>query len=427
MIDYREALNILEEIARKHPYSEERIGLNESLGRILSESVLSHEEVPSFTNSAMDGFAVFSADTVRATSTHPVRIAVKGMVAAGDLKAFAQARANGPGQSVEIMTGAPLPEGGYDAVVRIEDVRVERSPSGDAIGIDLVKPLQAGENIRLKGTDFGIGHPVLRAGMRIAPEHILACASLGISQLKVKSMPRVAVISTGSELVDPSEPTLAPGMIRNSTGPFLVAALKEMGAEARYWGVIHDDPGLYQKTLERALQAGADLIISTGAVSMGKFDFVPEVLGRMGAKTYFHKAAIRPGKPVLFAEMSALHKGCVFFGVPGNPVSTAVGLRFFVEPFVRAALGLEREEPIRARLVRDSSKPNGLRCFFKGRSRLGKEGVEVETLKGQASYIVSALLDANCWVVFPEAGDRISAQDAVDIYPLHHSFDRGVL
>ncbi|HNA63027.1 MAG TPA: molybdopterin-binding protein, partial [Rhabdochlamydiaceae bacterium] len=172
---------------------------------------------------------------------------------------------------------------------------------------------------------------------------------------------------------------------------------------------------------------GADLIISTGAVSMGKYDFVSEVLDEIGSKTYFHKVAIRPGKPVLFAELgTSTQKKCAFFGVPGNPVSTAVGLRFFIEPFLRANLGLEREQSIPAMLLRESTKPEGLRCFFKGRAKFEKSGISVEALKGQASYMVSSLLGANCWVIFPEEGSHVKANETVEIVPLHNSFGREV-
>lgn len=160
---------------------------------------------------------------------------------------------------------------------------------------------------------------------------------------------------------------------------------------------------------------------------MGKFDFVSSVLKDMGATIRFHKAAIRPGKPILFAEVPHRSGKAAFFGVPGNPVSTAVGLRFFVEPFIRSVWGLEREEATTARLNRDFPKPDGLRCFFKGKAQMTPGGLEVEALKGQASYVVSALVDANCWVVFSEAGSHVRAGSNVEVVPLHHSFEKGVL
>jgi len=433
VILYREALTILEEIAKVHSLSDEWIDLDQSLGRILSEPVLSQEGVPSFNNSAMDGFALRASDTFGATSTEPVRLLVSGLIAAGDsAQSHTASSAARSWQAIEIMTGAPMPEGGgFDAVVRIEDVKVIRSPQGMAQSIEVFKPAKPGDNVRLKGTDYSVGSLAVNVGTRLDPEHILACASLGVSKLKVKSLPKVIILSTGSELIDFREKTLSPGMIRNSTGPFLTTALKKMGFEASYLGVVRDDPQLYQRMLRQAIDdKGADIVISTGAVSMGKYDFVSDVLKEMNAKIHFHKAAIRPGKPILFAELNDAKKkrSCAFFGVPGNPVSTAVGLRFFIEPYIRSLLSLPREKGISVQLSRDASKPAGLRCFFKGQAKATENGViEVEALKGQASYIVSALLDANAWVVLPEQGTTTSKGTLVEIYPLHNSFEKGLI
>jgi molybdopterin molybdotransferase len=427
MISYAQALQVLEEVGRSRKPRVETLSLSQAIGKILAHSVSSPEDVPSFTNSAMDGFALRASDTHGATQSDPIRIPVHGLVAAGDLRAFEDANRNKPGTAVEIMTGAPLPINAYDAVIRVEDVVVNRAPSGQVETILISKPVKIAENVRPLGTDFSKGQLVLRKNVRIAPEHILALTSLGITNLPVKHMPRIVILSTGSELVPPEEPQLQPGMIRNSTGPFLKAALLRLGLEADYLGIVRDDPKLYRKRIEGALSDGADLIISTGAVSMGKYDFVSEVLDEMGAKTYFHKVAIRPGKPVLFAEFNTPNQTkCAFFGVPGNPVSTAVGLRFFIEPFIRAILSLEREQPAPATLSRDCVKPEGLRCFFKGRARFEKNGISVEALKGQASYMVSSLLDANCWVIFPEEGSCAKANGPVEIVPLHNGFGREV-
>jgi molybdopterin molybdotransferase len=427
MIQYQAALEILESVARTHQAAAEWVSTQQACGRILAEDVLSPEAVPSFDNSAMDGFAVFASDTILATTETPVWIPVNGLVAAGDHQACENARAQAAGQGIEIMTGAPLPQGGYDAVVRIEDVQVERTPAGLATSISLKRPVSPGSNLRRQGTDFTVGQRVLSQGTRFTEEHILACASLGISQIKVRGLPKVAILSTGSELVAPEEKHLPAGKIRNSTGPFLLAALRRLGIQAEYFGVIPDDASLYRKRLEQLLQDGTDLFISTGAVSMGKYDFVSDVITDMGAKIHFHKSSIRPGKPILFAELSHHGRKHAFFGIPGNPVSTAVGLRFFIEPYLRGHLGLPRETPFVGKLSTEMSKPEGLRCFFKGRSTLGESGLEALALKGQASYLVSSMCEANCWVVFPESNSSLKAGAPVDIYPLQNSFERGIL
>ncbi len=427
MISYAQAFQILEEVGNSYKPRVESLSLFQAIGKVLAHPILSPEDVPSFTNSAMDGFALRASDTFGATQSEPIRIPVHGLVAAGDLKALEEANRNKPGTAVEIMTGAPLPLDAFDAVIRIEDVVVNRALSGQTESILISKPVKAGDNIRPLATDFSKGQLVLPKNIRITPEHLLACTSLGITTLPVKRMPKIVILSTGSELVPADEPKLQPGTIRNSTGPFLKAALERLGIEASYLGIVRDEPKLYRKYLEGALSEGTDLIISTGAVSMGKYDFVSNVLNEMGARTYFHKVAIRPGKPVLFAELNTSNQTkCAFFGVPGNPVSTAVGLRFFIEPFLRARLGLEREQSIQGLLSKKCPKPEGLKCFFKGRARVQDNGIHVEALKGQASYMVSSLLDANCWVILPENGSEANEGAQVEIVPLHHGFEQGV-
>ncbi len=427
MIQYHEALEHLERVAATHLLSSELIHLDQCLGRVLAEDVLSSEQVPSFHNSSMDGFAVFAKDTIGASQSHRVKIKVNGMVAAGDLHAFKTFANQGAGVAVEIMTGAPVPEGGLNAIVRIEDVVVERDQNGNAISILVHEESESGEFIRPIGTDYQIGQKVFNRGTRIEPEHILAASSLGIHQLKVIRFPKVVIISTGSELVSPETKTLEPGMIRNSTGPFLKAKFKTIGIDAHYMGVIQDDPRVYRQALESALEMGADLILSTGAVSMGKFDFVTDVLNELNVIPHFHKVAIRPGKPILFAEFDKKSKNTIFFGIPGNPVSTAVGFRFFVEPFIRMCLGLKKEKPQFANLLKDVIKSDGLQCFFKSKTMVQDERVMVEALNGQASYIVSALVEANSWVVLPIDGGLIPAGTRVEVFPLHHSFELGVL
>ena len=426
MIRYLEALSGIEECARARSLRYENVDIEHAVGRVLAEKVLSPEDVPSFTNSAMDGFAVFSSDTKLAKDSAPVRLPVRGLVAAGDGAALERAGQVRAGAAVEIMTGAPLPQGGQDAVVRIEDVEVSRSPAGDALWIEIRQPVAAGANVRLSATDFHVGQVIMRPGTVINPSHVLACASLGVAQVSVTRKPRVLVLSTGAELVSPREPRLPFGKIRNSTGPFLQCALKALGADCSYGGIIADDPRAYRQALERALADGVDVVVSTGAVSMGKYDFVKDVLTGMGARIHFHKAAIRPGKPILFAELGSGHRSCAFFGVPGNPVSTAVAQRFFIEPFIRAMMTLQREAPLRARLSAPMAKPPGLRCFYRGLAAAGDCAISVAALKSQASYVVSALVDANCWVVFPEDGTSAEVGTVVDVYPIQNAFDQGV-
>ncbi|MCC7441566.1 MAG: molybdopterin molybdotransferase MoeA [Bdellovibrionales bacterium] len=282
-----------------------------------------------------------------------------------------------------------------------------------------------GENVRLLGTDFDRGARVMGESAKLGPEHLMALASLGVERVEVRRRLKVALVATGSEVVPADTRQLPPGKIRNSSGALLRAALRAWGAEVLDMGIVEDDPQLYREKLERACEDGADVVVSTGAVSMGRFDFVMPVLREMGARVYFHKAAIRPGKPVCFARLGG-GEGPVLLGAPGNPVSTFVALRFFLEPYFRRKLGLNRELPVRAKLSADCSKPEGLRCFLKAKLTVSPRGeLAVEVHRAQGSYVVSALLDCNAWVVLPENGVKFRSGEAVDVLPLGNSFEGG--
>ena len=159
---------------------------------------------------------------------------------------------------------------------------------------------------------------------------------------------------------------------------------------------------------------------------MGKHDFIIDSLGALGADLIFHKAAIRPGKPICFAQFSQMEGRPVFFGLPGNPISTAVGLRFFVEPYLRALLGLAVEEGVSVTLENGMEKPSGFRCFYKGRAKVSKGIAAVEILQGQASYVVSSLLEANCWAILEEDAERVAPGSTIRIFPLNNSFEKGL-
>ncbi len=399
-------------------FLEEEVPLEKALGRVLARDLTSPENVPGFDNSAMDGFAVRSADTAAASPAFPVRLGIIGSTAAGDPAARVRAK-GGVGEpagscAIEIMTGAAMPGAPFDSVVKVEDARRE----GDFV--ILHSPARAGAHVRPAGTDFALGQSVVREGAVFSLEHFLACATLGLDPVPVRSRARVAVVSTGSELVDFREKSLAPSMIRNSTGPYLLAALESRSVEWRWLGRLRDEPDVFSRRVSEAVDGGADLVISTGAVSMGRHDFVMDVLARDGWETLFHKTAIRPGKPLCLAwRKLSSGRRVVFFGVPGNPVSTAVGLRFFVDPYLKAWEGLAPERPGRARLVRTVAKPEGLRCFYKAVVRTTKGALEAEPTAGQESYRVATLAEANAWVVLPAEGESCLAGSDVEVWPLH--------
>ncbi|MCC7259484.1 MAG: molybdopterin molybdotransferase MoeA [Alphaproteobacteria bacterium] len=403
MIAYEDALHILRnEAALLAPVT---VPLADAAGLVTAEPIASAAQVPSFANSAMDGFAVHSADTLRVPATLPVR----GSTVAGD------ALASGAGGAWEIMTGAPVPDG-YDAVVKIEDVTVtRRNAEGRPLEISLTAPVERGNNIRSAGEDFQPDDAVVQAGTRIGAMQIMALAAVGVEKLRVHPHPRVTVFSTGKELVDDAAIPLQPGQIRNSNAPYLLAALRERGAQATYAGIIHDEPEVFEARVREVL-AASDVIISTGAVSAGRHDFIPDSLRNLGATIHFHKVAIRPGKPVLYARFP---NGTHYFGLPGNPISAVVGLRFFVEPLLRRMTGQDGESFPLATLANDVKKKTDLRFFQKAVASIEANGMLcVRLLDGQESFKIHPLLEANCWAILPEGKEKFAAGDRVPIAAL---------
>lgn len=377
MLTYNEALDILRQVAKQKKREFELVALENCDGRILAENIIAAENLPVCSNSAMDGFLVQAP--VQST-----RLELQGFVAAGD-----EPMSAAPGCAVEIMTGARLVFTGYEAVVRLEDVRRLETQ------IELQATPKIGENIRLAGTDVEAGQKVLSSGQKIGPEQIMLLAALGISQVSVFKKLKAVLISTGNEICN--------GQIRNSSGPYLIAGLKRLGLEVLNLGVCPDEPELFDSLLTKALDSGTDLIVSTGAVSVGAFDFVLSVLEKRQAQIYFHKVAIRPGKPILFAQLG----NAVFFGMPGNPMASAVGLNFFLKAYLE-----EPKRPLLAKLLRDTQKPKGFRAFYQATLLDG----EVDIFRQQASYCMAGFAQANAWAVLPEEKEMIPAGSEIEVY-----------
>ena len=422
MISYVNALNILQETALQIPPRETELPLQSAVDSILSRSIIGTEDVPHFDNSAMDGFALRSSSTLNASVESPKRLYVSALIAAGDDSGLSVGSEKM--EAIEIMTGAPLPKGQFDSVVRVEDTEI--LPAADGMGKEILirKPVRPQENVRARGSDFRGGTTIATAGIVVDPEYLMAFASLGIANVWVRKRLKVGVLSTGKELVRVGSERIHGAQIWNSSGPFLLAALNKLGCDAVDLGTIDDDPEAFSQVVRRGLGDGVDVFLGTGAVSMGKHDFVVEALRDLGARIRFHKVAIRPGKPICFAEF--VEERVAFFGLPGNPISTAVGMRFFVLPFLRARLGLMPEKGMSASLRNEVKKPEGLRCFYKGRAGAGPDGLQVEVLQGQASYIVKSLLEANCWVVLEESGSQLPVGSRVEILPLRQSFGKEI-
>ncbi len=415
MLSYADALDII--LSGREPLGTQTVTLDHALGQVAAGKIFATENVPPFHNSAMDGYAVKSSSVHTASADNPVILNVDGSTMAGD------SPSKGGNGAWEIMTGAPVPDA-YDAVIRIEDTSIlENNDQDRPTKISIIADAFPGKNVRKAGTDFCPDDLLIEEGIEIAPHHIMALAALGQDNIPITIAPKAAVISTGKELVDNMDLPLQPGQIRNSNSPYLLQSLKSYGISATNEGTIFDEPEKFEQKIAQILSKDIQIIISTGAVSMGRFDFVPDGLRAMGAEILFHKTAIRPGKPILFARFP---NGTTYFGLPGNPIAAAVGLRFFAYPLIRKLRGLATEQHISAILQNDFSKESPFRFFQKANCSHDDKGrLTVEILPGQESYKIKPMLAQNCWAVVPEDGVDIKAGSMIDIYPLYPVFGAG--
>jgi molybdopterin molybdotransferase len=378
MISYEEALSRIAEALVPAPP-----GLTptaDALGQVTGQAVHSGMDVPDFDNTAMDGIAVRAADMASASADSPVEVPVTGTVAAGERPGLVLE----PQTAVEIMTGAPLPAG-TDAVIPIERITMTQDRSGQRRAATTEAP-SPGANVRRAGEDFHRGDLLLPPGTQLTPEAIMNLSAAGVDSVDVHPVPRVAVITTGRELARVGSPS-GTGMIRDANGPYLAAALPMMGAHLAAQTSASDELPSIVTAVQEAMEQ-ARIIVTTGGVSAGRFDCVPAAVTELGGEILFHKVAIRPGKPALFARLPGNRW---LFGLPGNPVAVAVGLRFFVAPALRALRGLAPEQLLAARTTRPIGKRAGLRFFGK----------------------------ANCWAVVTEGLEQVPAGDVIQVAPLY--------
>ncbi len=399
MILYDNALAILQRANSLKPLT---LPAQNACGYVLAEKVKSTVQVPPFANSAMDGFAVRAKDISDTTKDSPTTLPIVESTVAGDQPS------SGTHGAWEVMTGAPVPNG-YDAVVKVEDVTIKQN------NVQFFAPVNPGNNIRKVGEDFTDSDEIANSGTLLTPYHIMALAAVGQKNVSVYRKPDITVFSTGKELVENADSVLKPGQIYNSNGPYLTTTLQEMGYATHYGGTIADEPEQFESRLEAALPQ-ADVIVSTGAVSAGKYDFIPDLLRKLGANILFHKVAIRPGKPILYAQFS---NGTHYFGLPGNPISAAVGLRFFIIPLLHVLQELLPETPITARLLMPSPKKSGLRFFRKAHISVATGGkLQLHILNGQESFKIHPMLEANGWAALTENTKGTEIGEAVAVYPL---------
>jgi molybdopterin molybdotransferase len=424
-------------LATIRPLAPTELSLGDAHGLVLAQDVAASHPLPSFDNSAMDGYAVLVQDIAEASETHPVTLPVVAEVAAGDTGAYSLS----PGTSIRIMTGAMLPHG-TEAVVPVEWT------DGGSARVTIRGRADHGHSIRLAGGDAKAGEVLVTAGTRLRPMHIAVVAAAGRGTVKVRPRPRVVVLSTGNELAEPGTP-IVPGRIWDSNSFMLAAAAREAGADAYRHAIVPDNPEEVLPTIEDQLMR-ADLLITTGGVSMGgEHDVVKAALQRLGTVA-FRKVAMQPGMPQGFGTIALsvtepeprARRGLIgrladrgevaespvrpveevervpIFTLPGNPVSAYVSFQVFTRPALGAlqaddGLGLER---IPAELTEPLRSPAGRRSFLRG--VLDRPAGRVTPLTGQGSHQVATLGKANALVIVPEDVVALAAGEIVDVLVL---------
>ncbi len=387
------------------PLSPLEVQLIDAHGCILAEDITAPLDLPPFDNSAMDGYAVRSEDLAGASEPAPVHLPVVGDIPAGSSPAYSVQ----PGLCVRIMTGAPVPPGA-DAVVPVEWT------DGGVASVSIDRPVTPGAYIRRAGEDVTTGEVVLATGAHLGAAQIGLLAAIGRDRVPVRPRPRVVVLATGSELVEPGTSSLAPGQIYDSNSFALTLAALEAGALAFRVGIVADDPRALVDAIDDQL-VRADLVLTSGGVSAGAYDVVKEVLGRVG-DVRFTKVAMQPGMPQGFGHIGP--DRTPIFTLPGNPVSAYVSFEVFVRPAIRRMLGVDplHRPMVRARLLEPFRSSRAKRSYTRGWLEVADGRYVVRPVGGSGSHLVADLALANAFIVVPEDVEEVPAGATVSVMML---------
>jgi molybdopterin molybdotransferase len=403
VLTFEEARRVVEDHASHLPSgTDETVALLRAAGRVLAEPLTADRDIPPFPRSTRDGYAVCAADLARL----PAGLRVIGEIKAGPPPAQVASRLN-RGEAFSIMTGAPVPQGA-DAVVMVEYT----SQKGDSV--EIARGVASGENIVSQGAEAKRGNLLLDRGARLNEVAIALAASVGRSKLQVFVRPRVAVLTTGDEIVE-VDAELGPAQIRNSNSYSLAVQIQKAGGEPVILPIAPDEPRRLRQLIEEGLES--DLLIMTGGVSMGRYDLVEQVLAELQAEFFFTGAKIQPGKPVVFGRVPTKHK--YFFGLPGNPVSTMVTFELFAKPMLEALAGASPSKLtfLHARLKSEIRVKPGLKRFLPAILSGQYEDSQVDLVPWQGSGDIAAQARSNCYIVIPPDREQIPAGDWVAVMP----------
>ncbi|RBP17499.1 MULTISPECIES: gephyrin-like molybdotransferase Glp [Bacillus] len=394
MLEKRKPIPVAEAVARIMEYAHqgeiEKVSLIDSYGRMLGEDVIADHDVPHFDRSPYDGFAIRAEDTKEANSSNPIQFEVIGEIGAGsvfreEVKAF---------QAVRIMTGAAIPAG-CNAVVMLE--LTEGFEEKEKTYMKLKRSFAAGDNISFKGEDVKQNAILVKKGTSIKPGVAALLATFGYNSVHVVKQPVIGIVATGSELLEVHE-QLKPGKIRNSNSYMIAAQVERAGGIVRYYGQFVDDLETCYNTVKKAMKE-VDILITTGGVSVGDYDYLPAIYERLRANVLFNKIAMRPGSVTTVAEL----EGKLLFGLSGNPSACYVGCELYVRPVIGTYLHKKDPHVYRAEAIlqKDFPKANPFTRFVRGRVKIVDGQLQATPVGLDKSSAISSLAEANAFIVLP--------------------------
>tara|TARA_Y100000591_G_scaffold332058_1_gene368011 strand:+ start:804 stop:2033 length:1230 start_codon:yes stop_codon:yes gene_type:complete len=405
MINYKKALTGLKK--NKIIVNSEEVTVENSINRIVDKNIKSPSNHPSSNNTALDGFAINNKDTFNIKKKLFKSFKIIKRIAAGDNPKINKSSKN---TAVEVMTGALIPKP-YNTIIPFEEIKY----SSDKKFILINKKIKKNKHIRIHGTDFKKGNIIIKKGEIITPQHILAFKTLGIKNIKVKQKIRITIFSTGNEVTNNLK--IPNWKVRNSNIYYLKALTKNLPIIIKEEKILRDDQSKkFQNKIKKNILSQDNIILTIGALSAGKFDFVPKIIKGLRPKYYFKGCYIRPGKPVMFAK---LKNNNIFFGLPGNSISTAATFRFFLLPFIFYSVGAKIANPIKAKLSNNFIKDISFTRFVKGNLIYKKNGVIEFTInKGQESFKIKSFIESNAWGLLPNGKSKFKKGDIIDCHTL---------
>mgnify|MGYP003981449321 FL=1 len=404
MINYKKAIKILTK--SKIKIKDELVDSSKSINRVIIKDIYCSVRYPAGTNAAFDGFAVNSKDTNKLNKNNAQNFKILKTISAGDSPKLNKVKKF---STVEVMTGALIPKG-FDTIIPIEKIIFHSKNRY----ITISNKVKKNQHIRYAGSDYKKKDLIVKKGTSIQPSHILAFKTLGITKVKVKKKPNILFFSTGNEISN--DKNIVNWKVRNSNSHYIKSLSNSFLFNFIDGGILRDkDEKIFKKKIEKSFKSKIDIIITSGAVSAGKHDFVPLVVKKFNLSNFFKGVAIRPGKPVLFAKFNRVEKA--IFGLPGNPISSSACFRFFVYPYLLNILGVKSEKPFKAKLKNKFSKKKNLARFLKAKLTSTNDGIlEIEVLKGQESFRIKSFVESNVWGFFKDGKSSFKKEELIDCY-----------